>query len=102
MASAAEFFHAGLFAERLAFSLTRGRGVRTKLVVAGVAAFCLLCSLGDQLYKVFVLGREFGAVGYGAGIALAWPLLLRPFRFASVFSVCFIGLHHRGDGFDAP
>lgn len=77
LAHVAEFFPVGLFAMGLALALARGRVVWMRYIVAGVALFCLLCSFGDQVHKVFVPGREFDAAdmaldaaGYGMGIAL--------------------------------
>lgn len=72
-----EFLPVGVFSAGFAIALF-GRCTRPRRIVLAVPGFCLLCSVGDQVHKLFVPGREFDAldlvldaIGYGAGIAIA-------------------------------
>lgn len=79
-----EFFPVGFFLGLTAVvwsgaGRTSGkRGSRHARVLAAVILLCFLCSLGDQVHKMFVPGREFDAldmcfdaVGYLLGVWLA-------------------------------
>lgn len=80
-----EFFPVGLFLSLTALSWeSPTRPVRRWHLIALVIALCFACSLGDQIHKAFVPGREFDlldmafdAVGYLLGILVA-SRLYRP------------------------
>lgn len=80
-----EFFPVGLFLSLTTLAWeSPGRHVRRWHLIALVIALCFACSLGDQVHKTFVPGREFDlldmafdAVGYLLGILVA-SRLYRP------------------------
>lgn len=76
-AHTAEFLPVGVFTAGFMLAVVR-RSMKLRRVVMIALAFCFLCSLGDQVHKLFVPGREFDcldlvldAIGYLTGIGLA-------------------------------
>ena len=78
VAHTVEFFFVGLFASLAVVCLDK-RVSPTRLWRASVLAFCAVCSVGDQVHKIFVPGRHFDVVDLGfdaAGYIAAMLLVL--------------------------
>lgn len=78
VAHTVEFFFVGLFASLVAVCLDK-RVSPTRLWCASVLAFCAVCSVGDQVHKIFVPGRHFDMIDLGfdaAGYVTAMLLVL--------------------------
>lgn len=96
VAHTVEFFFVGLFASLVAVCLDK-RVSPTRLRCVSVLAFCAVCSVGDQVHKIFVPGRHFDIIDLGfdaAGYVVAMLLVL----LAAVLvqrATCPIGAHAR-------
>lgn len=96
VAHTVEFFFVGLFASLVAVCLDK-RVSPTRLRCVSVLAFCAVCSVGDQVHKIFVPGRHFDMIDLGfdaAGYIAAMLLVL----LAAVLvqrATCPIGAHAR-------
>lgn len=96
VAHTVEFFFVGLFASLAVVCLDK-RVSPTRLWRVSVLAFCVVCSVGDQVHKIFVPGRHFDVVDLGfdaAGYIAAMLLVL----LAAVLvqrATCPIGAHAR-------
>ena len=96
VAHTVEFFFVGLFASLAAVCLDK-RMSPTRLRCVSVLAFCAVCSVGDQVHKIFVPGRHFDMIDLGfdaAGYVTAMLLVL----LAAVLvqrATCPIGAHAR-------
>lgn len=96
VAHTVEFFFVGLFASSAAVCLDK-RMLLTRLRCVPVLAFCAVCSVGDQVHKIFVPGRHFDVIDLGfdaAGYVVAMLLVL----LVSVLvqrATCPIGAHAR-------
>ncbi len=94
VAHTVEFFFVGLFASLAVVCLDK-RVSPTRLWRVSVLAFCVVCSVGDQVHKIFVPGRHFDVVDLGfdaAGYVTAMLLVL----LAAVLvqrATCPIGAH---------
>ena len=94
VAHTVEFFFVGLFASLAVVCLDK-RVSPTRLWRVSVLAFCVVCSVGDQVHKIFVPGRHFDVVDFGfdaAGYIAAMLLVL----LAAVLvqrATCPIGAH---------
>lgn len=94
VAHTVEFFFVGLFASLAVVCLDK-RVSPTRLWRVSVLAFCVVCSVGDQVHKIFVPGRHFDVVDLGfdaAGYIAAMLLVL----LAAVLvqrATCPIGAH---------
>ncbi len=94
VAHTVEFFFVGLFASLAVVCLDK-RVSSTRLWRVSVLAFCVVCSVGDQVHKIFVPGRHFDVVDLGfdaAGYIAAMLLVL----LAAVLvqrATCPIGAH---------
>lgn len=94
VAHTVEFFFVGLFASLAVVCLDK-RVSPTRLWRVSVLAFCVVCSVGDQVHKIFVPGRHFDVVDLGfdaAGYIAAMLLVL----LAAVLvqrAICPIGAH---------
>lgn len=94
VAHTVEFFFVGLFASLAVVCLDK-RVSPTRLLRVSVLAFCVVCSVGDQVHKIFVPGRHFDVVDLGfdaAGYIAAMLLVL----LAAVLvqrATCPIGAH---------
>ena len=78
VAHTVEFFFVGLFASLAAVCLDK-RVSPTRLRCVPLLAFCAVCSVGDQVHKIFVPGRHFDVVDLGfdaAGYVTAMLLVL--------------------------
>lgn len=78
VAHTVEFFFVGLFASLAVVCLDK-RVSPTRLRCVSVLAFCAVCSVGDQVHKIFVPGRHFDVVDLGfdaAGYIAAMLLVL--------------------------
>ena len=78
VAHTVEFFLVGLFASLVAVCLDK-RVSPTRLWCVSVLAFCAVCSVGDQVHKIFVPGRHFDMIDLGfdaAGYVTAMLLVL--------------------------
>lgn len=78
VAHTVEFFFVGLFAS-LAVACLDKRVSPTRLWRVSVLAFCVVCSVGDQVHKIFVPGRHFDMIDLGfdaAGYVTAMLLVL--------------------------
>lgn len=78
VAHTVEFFFVGLFASLAVVCLDK-RVSPTRLWCVSVLAFCAVCSVGDQVHKIFVPGRHFDVVDLGfdaAGYIAAMLLVL--------------------------
>ena len=64
VAHTVEFFFVGLFASLVAVCLDK-RVSPTRLRCVSVLAFCAVCSVGDQVHKIFVPGRHFDMIDLG-------------------------------------
>lgn len=96
VAHTVEFFFVGLFASPAVVCLDK-RVSPTRLRCMPVLAFCAVCSVGDQVHKIFVPGRHFDVVDLGfdaAGYVTAMLLVL----LAAVLiqrATCPVGAHAR-------
>lgn len=68
VAHTVEFFFVGLFASLAAVCLDK-RVSPTRLRCVPLLAFCAVCSVGDQVHKIFVPGRHFDMIDLGFGAA---------------------------------
>lgn len=78
VAHTVEFFFVGLFSSAAAVCLGE-RLLRTRLRCLLALIFCIACSVGDQVHKIFVPGRHFDVVDLGfdaAGYIVAMLLVL--------------------------
>lgn len=78
VAHTVEFFFVGLFSAVAAACLGEHL-LRTRLRCLLVLIFCVVCSVGDQVHKIFVPGRHFDVVDLGfdaAGYIVAMLLVL--------------------------
>ena len=78
VAHTVEFFFVGLFASLAAVCLDK-RVSPTRLRCVLLLAFCAVCSVGDQVHKLFVPGRHFDMIDLGfdaAGYVTAMLLVL--------------------------
>ena len=78
VAHTVEFFFVGLFASLAAVCLDK-RVSPTRLRCVPLLAFCAVCSVGDQVHKIFVPGRHFDMIDLGfdaAGYVVAMLLVL--------------------------
>lgn len=78
VAHTVEFFCVGLFSAAATACLGE-RILRTRLRRLLVLLFCVVCSVGDQVHKIFVPGRHFDVVDLGfdaAGYIVAMLLVL--------------------------
>lgn len=96
VAHTVEFFFVGLFASLVAVCLDK-RVSPTRLRRVSVLAFCAVCSVGDQVHKIFVPGRHFDMIDLGfdaAGYVTAMLLVLLAAALARCVT-CPIGAHAR-------
>lgn len=96
VAHTVEFFFVGLFASLAAVCLDK-RVSPARLRCVPVLAFCAVCSVGDQVHKIFVPGRHFDVVDLGfdaAGYVVAMLLVLLAAALARR-TTCPIGAHAR-------
>lgn len=96
VAHTVEFFFVGLFASLVAVCLDK-RVSPTRLWCVSVLAFCAVCSVGDQVHKIFVPGRHFDMIDLGfdaAGYVTAMLLVLLAAALARCVT-CPIGAHAR-------
>ena len=96
VAHTVEFFFVGLFASLVAVCLDK-RVSPTRLWCVSVLAFCAVCSVGDQVHKIFVPGRHFDMIDLGfdaAGYVTAMLLVLLAAALARC-ATCPIGAHAR-------
>lgn len=96
VAHTVEFFFVGLFASLVAVCLDK-RVSPTRLRCVSVLAFCAVCSVGDQVHKIFVPGRHFDMIDLGfdaAGYVTAMLLVLLAAALARC-ATCPIGAHER-------
>lgn len=78
VAHTVEFSFVGLFASLVAVCLDK-RVPITRLRCVPVLAFCAVCSVGDQVHKIFVPGRHFDMIDLcfdAAGYVTAMLLVL--------------------------
>lgn len=78
VAHTVEFFFVGLFASLVAVCLDK-RVPIIRLRCVPVLAFCAVCSVGDQVHKIFVPGRHFDMIDLcfdAAGYVTAMLLVL--------------------------
>ena len=96
VAHTVEFFFVGLFASLVVVCLDK-RVSPTRLRCVSVLAFCAVCSVGDQVHKIFVPGRHFDMSDLGfdaAGYVTAMLLVLLAAALARC-ATCPIGAHAR-------
>ena len=96
VAHTVEFFFVGLFASLAAVCLDKRMSL-TRLRCVPVLAFCDVCSVGDQVHKIFVPGRHFDVIDLGfdaAGYVVAMLLVLLAAALARR-ATCPIGAHAR-------
>lgn len=96
VAHTVEFFFVGLFASLVAACLDK-RVSPTRLRCVSVLAFCAVCSVGDQVHKIFVPGRHFDMIDLGfdaVGYVTAMLLVLLAAALARC-ATCPIGAHAR-------
>lgn len=94
VAHTVEFFFVGLFASLVAVCLDK-RVSPTRLWCVSVLAFCAVCSVGDQVHKIFVPGRHFDMIDLGfdaAGYVVAMLLVLLAAALVQR-ATCPIGAH---------
>lgn len=94
VAHTVEFFFVGLFASLVAVCLDK-RVSPTRLRCVSVLAFCAVCSVGDQVHKIFVPGRHFDMIDLGfdaAGYVVAMLLVLLAAALVQR-ATCPIGAH---------
>lgn len=79
-----EFFPVGLLMALTAYNLPHAQRCSRTKVLAAVIVICFACSLGDQVHKMFVPGREFDAldmcfdaVGYVLGALIGRVIATR-------------------------
>ena len=96
VAHTVEFFFVGLFASLVAVCLDK-RVSPTRLRCVSVLAFCAVCSVGDQVHKIFVPGRHFDIVdlGFDAAGYIAAMLLVLLVTALVQRATCPIGAHAR-------
>lgn len=96
VAHTVEFFFVGLFASLAAVCLDK-RVSPTRLWRVSVLAFCVVCSVGDQVHKIFVPGRHFDVVdlGFDAAGYIAAMLLVLLTAVLVQRATCPIGAHAR-------
>lgn len=78
VAHTVEFFFVGLFASVIVVCFSRRPWSVCSRCVP-VLLFCAVCSVGDQVHKIFVPGRHFDVIDLGfdaAGYVIAMPLVL--------------------------
>ena len=96
VAHTVEFFFVGLFASATAVCLGECLPcARFRYVLA--LLFCAVCSVGDQVHKIFVPGRHFDMIDLGfdaAGYVTAMLLVLLAAALARC-ATCPIGAHAR-------
>lgn len=96
VAHTVEFFFLGLFASLVAVCLGECLPcARFRYVLA--LLFCAVCSVGDQVHKIFVPGRHFDMIDLGfdaAGYVTAMLLVLLAAALARC-ATCPIGAHAR-------
>ena len=96
VAHTVEFFFVGLFASLVAVCLGECLPcARFRYVLA--LLFCAVCSVGDQVHKIFVPGRHFDIIDLGfdaAGYVTAMLLVLLAAALARC-ATCPIGAHAR-------
>ena len=96
VAHTVEFFFVGLFALLAAVCLGK-RVSPARLRRVPVLAFCAVCSVGDQVHKIFVPGRHFDVIDLGfdaAGYIAAMLLVLLAAALVQR-ATCPIGAHAR-------
>lgn len=96
VAHTVEFFFVGLFATLAAVCLDK-RVSPTRLRCVPLLAFCAVCSVGDQVHKIFVPGRHFDMIDLGfdaAGYVVAMLLVLLAAALVQR-ATCPIGAHAR-------
>ena len=96
VAHTVEFFFVGLFASLAAVCLDK-RVSPARLRCVPVLAFCAVCSVGDQVHKIFVPGRHFDVIDLGfdaAGYVVAMLLVLLAAALAQR-ATCPAGTHAR-------
>ena len=96
VAHTVEFFFVGLFASLAAVCLDKCVSP-ARLQCVPVLAFCAVCSVGDQVHKIFVPGRHFDVIDLGfdaAGYVTAMLLVLLAAALARR-TTCPIGAHAR-------
>ena len=96
VAHTVEFFFVGLFASLAAVCLDK-RVSPTRLRCVPLLAFCAVCSVGDQVHKIFVPGRHFDMIDLGfdaAGYVVAMLLVLLAAALVQR-ATCPIGAHAR-------
>ena len=96
VAHTVEFFFVGLFASLAAVCLDK-RVSPTRLRCVPLLAFCAVCSVGDQVHKLFVPGRHFDMIDLGfdaAGYVTAMLLVLLVTAWVH-HATCPIGAHAR-------
>ncbi|MCI6406310.1 MAG: VanZ family protein [Collinsella sp.] len=96
VAHTVEFFFVVLFASLVAVCLDK-RVSPTRLRCVSVLAFCAVCSVGDQVHKIFVPGRHFDMIDLGfdaAGYVVAMLLVLLAAALVQC-ATCPIGAHAR-------
>lgn len=96
VAHTVEFFFVGLFASSAVVCLDERMSL-TRLRCVPVLAFCAVCSVGDQVHKIFVPGRHFDVIDLGfdaAGYVVAMLLVLLAAALARR-ATCPIGAHAR-------
>lgn len=94
VAHTVEFFFVGLFASLVAVCLDK-RVPITRLRCVPVLAFCAVCSVGDQVHKIFVPGRHFDMIDLcfdAAGYVVAMLLVLLAAALVQC-ATCPIGAH---------
>lgn len=96
VAHTVEFFFVGLFASLAVVCLDK-RVSPTRLWRVSVLAFCVVCSVGDQVHKIFVPGRHFDVVdlGFDAAGYIAAMLLVLLAAILVQRATCPIGAHAR-------
>lgn len=96
VAHTVEFFFVGLFASLVAVCLDK-RVSPTRLRCVSVLAFCAVCSVGDQVHKIFVPGRHFDIIdlGFDAAGYIAAMLLVLLVAALARRATCPIGAHAR-------
>lgn len=94
VAHTVEFFFVGLFASLAVVCLDK-RVSPTRLWRVSVLAFCIVCSVGDQVHKIFVPGRHFDVVdlGFDAAGYIAAVLLVLLAAALVQRATCPIGAH---------
>lgn len=96
VAHTVEFFFVGLFASLAAVCLDKCVSP-ARLRCVPVLTFCAVCSVGDQVHKIFVPGRHFDVIDLGfdaAGYVTAMLLMLLAAALARR-TTCPIGAHAR-------